>query len=56
MSEPSGAPVTMSSGGSGNCCFLDPNQLQADRQASVMSTKIFNRYFYVTPRREQRIT
>ena len=46
----------MISVGSGNSCFLEPNQLQADRQANVMSTKIFNRYVYATLRKYERIT
>src|SRR5258708_32529151 len=42
--EPAGAPVTMISVGSGTCIFLEENQLQADRQANVASTKTLNRY------------
>jgi hypothetical protein len=38
--EPAGAPATMISAGSGECGFLDANQLQADKQASVITTKI----------------
>src|ERR1700722_4665915 len=48
MIDPAGAPVTMISVGSGDSCLLDPNQLQADIHANVMSTKIFNRYPHVT--------
>jgi hypothetical protein len=34
----------MISVGSGTCIFLEVNQLQADRQANVASTKTLNRY------------
>jgi hypothetical protein len=34
----------MISVGSGTCVFLEENQLQADRQANVASTKTLNRY------------
>jgi hypothetical protein len=34
----------MISVGSGTCIFLEENQLQADRQANVASTKTLNRY------------
>ena len=55
MIEPAGAPVTMISVGSGSSCFLEPNQLQADRQANVISTKTFNRYALVPLQRYERI-
>jgi hypothetical protein len=44
MTEAAGAPVTMISVGSGDCVFLEANQLQADKQANVTSTKILIRY------------
>jgi hypothetical protein len=47
MNDSAGAPVTMISVGSGSSCLLEPNQLQADRQANVISTKTFNRYALV---------
>src|SRR5579859_4376352 len=41
--EPAGAPVTMISVGSGDCIFFDANQLQADKQAKITSTKTLKR-------------
>ncbi|MEA3135086.1 MAG: hypothetical protein QOG17_2932 [Gammaproteobacteria bacterium] len=46
----------MISVGSGNCTFLEVNQLQADKQANVTSTKTLNRYSHASLRRHQRIT
>ena len=40
--EPAGAPVTMSSEGSGVGGFLMWNQLQPDRQANTMRSDAFN--------------
>src|ERR1700733_4537624 len=41
--EPTGAPVTMISVGSGNCVLFDANQLQADKQSNAASKRTLNR-------------
>jgi hypothetical protein len=46
----------MISVGSGKCIFLEPNQLQADKQVNVTSTSNLNRYSHAIVRRHQRIT
>src|ERR1039457_2188631 len=55
--EPTGAPVTMISGGSGNGFGLrELNQLQAARQANVISTKTLTLDAHDLLRRHERIT
>jgi hypothetical protein len=56
MSEPAGAPVTMISVGSGGGGLREPNQLQADMQASVISTKSLTLDAHALLRRHERIT
>jgi hypothetical protein len=46
----------MISVGSGNGIFLEPNQLQADKQVNATRRKTLNRYSHATLRRHQRIT
>src|SRR5450432_167063 len=46
----------MISVGSGNCVFLDPNQLHAESQANVTSTKTLNRYSHASPQGHEPIT
>jgi hypothetical protein len=46
----------MISVGSGGCIFLEPNQLQADKQVNVTSTKTLNRYSHALLSKHQPIT
>src|ERR1700690_1706420 len=56
-SEPTGAPVTMISVGFGNGCgFRAVNQLQADKHANVISTKILTLDAHALLSRHERIT
>src|SRR5580704_17224934 len=56
MIEAAGAPVTMISVGSGDCVFLEANQLQADKQANVTNSKTLIRHPQASLRRHNSIT